>query len=331
MAEYKLVNTEKLESDLTNIADKIRILNGTTEAMSLDEMAVALDGIEIGVELPELSNPASAEEVFLNKEFIDEDGAKITGAFTIDDELTTQDNLITQIVSTLQNKASATPTLQTKTVTPTTAIQNVTPDSGYDGLSKVTVNAMPTATQATPTVSIDSAGKITASATQTAGYVSAGTKTGTKQLTTQAAKTITPSTSSQTAVASGRYTTGAVTVAGDANLKAENIAEGVSIFGVTGTHSGGSGGGGSVETITITYSSLPEPGTEIYYIDGTMTMQHTTVSRKASYTMIKGTIFVVTNYGGSDFCGCASICGNGMCKAFYAQSTSGGMSGGSDN
>jgi hypothetical protein len=69
-----------------------------------------------------------------------------------------------------------------------------------------------TATQATPSVSIDSAGKITATATQTAGYVSAGTKSGTKQLTVQAAKTITPSTSSQTAVAKNVYTTGAVTV-----------------------------------------------------------------------------------------------------------------------
>lgn len=55
----------------------------------------------------------------------------------------------------------------------------------------------------------------------------------------QSAKTVTPSTADQTAVASGVYTTGAVTVKGDANLKAENIAEGVSIFGVAGTHSGG--------------------------------------------------------------------------------------------
>lgn len=69
-----------------------------------------------------------------------------------------------------------------------------------------------TATQAIPSISIDSAGKITATSTQEAGYVSAGTKTVTKQLTIQAAKTVIPSVLSQTAVASGVYTTGEITV-----------------------------------------------------------------------------------------------------------------------
>jgi hypothetical protein len=64
--------------------------------------------------------------------------------------------------------------------------------------------------------------------------------------------TYTPTTSNQT-IAAGTYCSGAQTIKGDANLKAENIAEGVSIFGVTGTHSGGSGGsgGGGVETLQI--------------------------------------------------------------------------------
>lgn len=156
-------------------------------------------------------------------------------------------------------KAASDPVLQAKTVTPTTEKQTVTADEGYDGLSKVEVNAMPTATQATPSITVSTAGLITASATQDAGYVASGTKSATKQLTVQSAKTVTPTTSNQTAVASGRYTTGAVTVKGDANLKAENIKSGVSIFNVTGSYEGGSSGG-SVEacTITVGYTSTDE-------------------------------------------------------------------------
>ena len=104
------------------------------------------------------------------------------------------------------------PTFQEKTVTPSTSSQSVTPDNGYDGLSKVTVNAMPTATQATPSITINASGLITATATQTAGYVTAGSKSATKQLAFQAAKTITPTTASQVAVSSGYYTGGSVIV-----------------------------------------------------------------------------------------------------------------------
>lgn len=87
----------------------------------------------------------------------------------------------------------------------------VTVPSGY--YSTQATKSVSTTTHPAPTASINaSTGLVTASHTQTAGYVSAGTTTGTLQLTTQAATTITPSTSSQTAVAAGKYTTGAVTV-----------------------------------------------------------------------------------------------------------------------
>ena len=123
-----------------------------------------------------------------------------------------------------------------KTVTPTTSEQTAV-SSGVYTTGEVKVAAMPTATQATPSISVDSAGKITASATQTAGYVTAGTKSATKQLTTKAAATITPSTSNQT-IAAGTYLTGTQTIAGDADLKAANIKKGVNIFGVNGSYDG---------------------------------------------------------------------------------------------
>lgn len=120
---------------------------------------------------------------------------------------------------------------------------------------------------ATPMIDVSAGGLITATTEQEKGYVSGGTKSATQQLTTQGAATITPTTTNQTAVASGRYTTGDVVVSGDANLVPENIAEGVSIFGVTGTHSGG---GGDVATLTIdadntyTYAYVDENGSLVY-------------------------------------------------------------------
>jgi len=75
--------------------------------------------------------------------------------------------------------------------------------------------------------------------TVSAGYVSAGTAGNssvslTASVTTKAAATITPTTTNQT-IASGTYLTGTQTIAGDADLVANNIRSGVQIFGVNGS------------------------------------------------------------------------------------------------
>ena len=72
----------------------------------------------------------------------------------------------------------------------------------------------------------------------TAGYVSSGTAGNssvslTANVTTKAAATITPSTTNQT-IAAGTYLTGTQTIAGDADLIADNIISTANIFGVQG-------------------------------------------------------------------------------------------------
>lgn len=93
---------------------------------------------------------------------------------------TAHDRLGNAITGTASGGGGA--SLQAKSVTPSESPQTVTPDSGYDGLSSVSVGAI------------------------SSTYVGTG-------VTRQAAKTVTPTKSAQTAVASGVYTTGAITVA----------------------------------------------------------------------------------------------------------------------
>ena len=93
----------------------------------------------------------------------------------------------------------------------TVSANTVTAAAGY--YANATSKSIPTVELATPGISVSASGLITATETQSAGYVAAGTATSTQQLTTQAATTITPGDSAQTAVAAGKYTTGAVTVA----------------------------------------------------------------------------------------------------------------------
>ena len=310
-----------VNSKMTALADEVRALSGTTTSKSIDAMttdvnaanteiteqtgliaqiATALEGkAGGGVELPSLSNPAVAADILNGKEAIDKDGNKITG--------------------TIATKTSSNLTVSGATVT--------APAGYYASNATKTIASGSAKTPATtitknPTISVNSSGLITASVsgtqnvtpTVTAGYVSSGTAgtitvsgSATKQLTAQAAKTITPTTSNQTAVASGRYTTGAVTVKGDSNLVAENIKSGTSIFGVTGTYEGGTGGAG--ESCTITIPFVPDPGTIMYYMDNNMVFCEVEIARGQSYTVIKDSLFIVS--------GSVSLVGGATRKATF--------------
>lgn len=87
-------------------------------------------------------------------------------------------------------------------------------------------------------------GTFTSDATAAAGeilsgktaYVNGNKVTGT--IASKGAQTYTPGTSNQT-IANGQYLLGDQTIKGDANLVAENIKQGVSIFGIMGTAAGG--------------------------------------------------------------------------------------------
>ena len=131
---------------------------------------------------------------------------------------------------------SGVPTQGAKTVTPSTAVQTVV-SSGTYVAGDIKVAAMPNGVLSTPTINTNT-GVVTAGVS-TAGYLD-NSATKTLQLTTKSAATIVPGITDQT-IAAGQYLTGTQTIKGDANLIAANIASGVSIFGVTGTHEGGAG------------------------------------------------------------------------------------------
>ena len=137
------------------------------------------------------------------------------------------------------NEATGGPTLQSKAVSPSESTQTVSPDNGYDGLSKVTVNAI------------------------SSTYIGS-------DVTKKSAATYIPKTTDQS-IASGQYLSGTQTIKGDANLVAGNIKSGVSIFGVTGTYAGGGSSGGSgnnnVEAYAVTDTN---PSVSFKRTDGTI-------------------------------------------------------------
>lgn len=216
--------------DIVAIANAVRGKTGITTQMTLGEIATGINNMSVGVDLPELSNPAVASDILSGKEAIDGVGSKITGTFTIEEELTEQNDLISQIATLVATKANPQGGVTLPTLTnPATASDILSGKEAIDKDGNKLTGAIPT----------------------------------------QAAKTIIPSTSSQTAVASGVYTTGSVTVAAIPsdyeNVGTETSAYTTKIASLesavtalenelAGKVSGGSGGG--IQTCTITISGI---------------------------------------------------------------------------
>lgn len=220
MADTTNIKVLADRQDIVAVADAIRVKTGKIDSLTLNQMVTEIESIPTGIQLPTLTNPGSASDLLSGKELINQDGNKITG------------------------------TISTKTSSDLTSSgATVTVPAGYYASSAS--KSVSTATQATPNISVNSSGLITASVTQSAGYVSSGTKSSTKQLITKSAATITPRTSDQT-IASGTYLTGTQTIKGDANLVAGNIKSGTSIFGVTGSYSGSTP---NLQSKSVTYTS----------------------------------------------------------------------------
>lgn len=157
----------------------------------------------------------------------------------------------------------------------------------------VVTGTVPEVEQATPSISVSSGGLITASAVQAGGIVADGTMSATQQLTTQGAKTVTPSTSTQTAVASGRYTTGAVQVAGDANLKPENIVNGKSIFGVSGSAN-------VLETVKGTFSFRYSNRAHFICTPSGYKRLWTSQEVNTTWDILKNSFVVISDFGETD-------------------------------
>ncbi len=105
-------------------------------------------------------------------------GDFVTGSYTITENDTYNVASVAEVVVQVE------PSLQSKTnISPTTSSQTIEADSGYDGLSSVQINAMPSGTEGTPTATKGAVSNhsiaVTPSVTNSAGYISGGTHNGT--------------------------------------------------------------------------------------------------------------------------------------------------------
>ena len=227
------------------ICDAIRSKDGTAEEINHQDIPSRIQAIQSGLDTTDAT--ATADDILAEKTAY-VNGSKVTGSMTnngaVAKTLDTTTTSYTVPAGYHDGSGKVQVSTETKTATPTTSSQSITPSIGKV-LSEVTVHAIPS--QYVDTSDADA----TAANIQTGktAYVNGVKITG--SISSKAAESYTPGTADQT-IAAGQYLSGAQTIKGDANLVAGNIKSGVSIFGVAGTYVGSGGSGGGIQAQHIT-------------------------------------------------------------------------------
>ena len=155
------------------------------------------------------------------------------------------------------------PTQEITLIAPTLEEQ-IAVEAGTYVTDTILVEPMPTAEQAIPVITIidtdDGGAAVYSQATQKAGYVERGTQTALYELNTVGSADgdtyYMPGNPGRCLVSAGQYAVGDICIYGDDNLQADNIVEGVSIFGVTGTATNIAEGTITGITTTLTVTGL---------------------------------------------------------------------------
>lgn len=213
------------ESHWVNALDAVREKTGTTGTISSEELAAEIGRIS-GSGIDTSDATATADKIFKDESAY-VNGEKLIGTFTIDNELTEQNDLISQISTLVAQKATP-PSTDTSDAT-ATALDIAEGKSAYVKGEKVEgalFDYRDGAYWISTTDSYQWSDNDWAVKFEIDDYGVFDSSTVFKMDPGELASGI--------------------------GLTADKIAEGETIMGIEGTHSGGSGGGGGVETCTVT-------------------------------------------------------------------------------
>ena len=168
----------------------------------------------------------------------------------------------TEFISAIEDLPTGGGTYQAKTgITPTTSSQTILPDNGYDALSSVQINAMPVGVAGTPTATkgtvSNNSVSVTPSVTNTTGYITGSTETGTP-VTVSASELVS---GSETKTENGTYD-----VTNLAELVVNVASSGGVLNVVTGTFKGTTTG--AAMDVDLNYTGSGYPVAFLVYVSG---------------------------------------------------------------